>query len=98
MPIQELTKIVQLKGKAFSMKAIIYASKKRTKYALPNSYVKVDQRSNLVIINPKLFKRLGLKVRPISTFANHHLGMSVANGDFTELKSWVKFWVEVSWI
>ena len=80
------------------MKATISKSEKRTRYALPDSYIKVDQGSDLVIINPKLVKRLGLKVRPTSTLANHRLGMSVANGDSTELRSWVKFWVEVSGI
>ncbi len=78
------------------MKATIWKSEEGTKYALPDFYVKADQGSDLVIVNPKLVKRLGLMVRPTSTLANHHLGMSVANRDSTELKSWVKFWVEVS--
>lgn len=69
------------------MKSIIWKSKKKTKYALSDSYVKIDQGSILVIINPKLVKRLGLKIRPINTFANYCLGISVANGDSIELKS-----------
>ena len=97
-PKQELAEILQSKGEAFRMKATIWKSEKETKYALPDSHVKADQGSDLVIINPKLVKRLGLKVRPTSTLAPHRLGMSVANGDSTELKSWVKFWVEVSGI
>ncbi len=80
------------------MKAPIWKSDKETKYTLPNSHVKADQGSELVIINPKLVQQLGLKVRPTSTLAPHRLGMSVANGDSTELESWVKFWVEVSGI
>ena len=97
-PKQELAEILQSKGEAFRMKATIWKSDEGTRYALPDSHVKADQGSDLVIINPKLVKRLGLKVRPTSTLANHRLGMSVANGDSTELKSWVKFWVEVSGI
>lgn len=80
------------------MKATIWKSEEEIRYALSNSYIKVDQESNLVIINPKLVKRLGLRIRPTSTLANHGLGMSVANDYSTELKSWVKFWVEVSGI
>ncbi len=97
-PKQELAEIFQSKGEAFRMKATIWKSDKETKYALPDSYVKADQGSDLVIINPKLVKRLGLKIRPTSTLAPHCLGMLVANRDSTELKSWVKFWVEVSGI
>ena len=80
------------------MKATIWKLDKETKYALPDSHVKADQGSDLVIINPRLVKRLGIKVRPIRTLALHCLSMSVANGDSTELKSWVKFWVEISGI
>ena len=97
-PKQELAEILQSKEEAFRMKATVWKSDKETKYALPDSHVKADQGSDLVIINPKLVKRLGLKVRPTSTLAPHRLSMSVANGDSTELKSWVKFWVEVSGI
>ena len=78
------------------MKAIIWKLDKETKYALPDFHVKADQGSDLVIINPRLVKRLGLKIRPTSTLAPYRLNMSVANGDSTKLKSWVKFWVEVS--
>ena len=78
------------------MKTTIWKSEERTRFAFPDSYIKADQGSDLVIINPKLLKRLELKVRPTNTFANHRLDMSVGNGDSTELKSWVKFWVEVS--
>ena len=73
------------------MKATIWKSEERTRYALPNSHVKADQGSNLVIINPELVKRLGLKVRPTSTLANYRLSMLVVNGNSTKLKSWVKF-------
>lgn len=78
------------------MKATIWKSEEGTRYTLPDFHVKADQGSDLVIINPKLVRRLGLRVRPTSTLVNHRLGMSIANGDSTELKSWVKFWVEVS--
>ena len=47
--------------------------------------------SNLIIINPRLVKQLVHKIRPTSTLAPHRLGMLVANRDFIELKSWVKF-------
>lgn len=80
------------------MKATIWKSEEGTRYALSNSYVKVNQESDLVIINLKLVKRLGLRVKPTSTLANHHLGRSVTNSDSTELKSWVKFWIEVAGI
>ena len=86
-PKQELAKILQSKKKAFCIKATIWKSDKETKYALPDSHVKVDQGSYLVIINSRLVKRLGLKVRPTSTLAPYRLSISVANGDFTELKS-----------
>ena len=97
-PKQELAEILQLKGEVFRMKATIWKSKKKTKHALSDSHVKADEQSNLVISNPKLVKRLGLKVRPTGTLANQSLGISVANGDFKELKSWLKFGVEVSGI
>ena len=96
IPKEELAEILQSKEEAFCMKVTIWKSEEGTRYALPDSHVKADQGSDLVIINPKLVKRLGLKVRPTSTLANHRLGMSVTNGDSTELRSWVKFWVEVS--
>ena len=95
-PKQELTEILQSKGEAFRMKATIWKAGDETKFALPDSHVKADQGSDLVMINPKLVKKLGLKIRPTSTLVSHRLGMSVANGDSTELESWVKFWVEVS--
>ena len=80
------------------MKATIWKSKKEIRYALPDSHVKVDQGSNLVIINLKLVKRLGLKVRPMSIIVNHRRGLSVGNGNSTEMNSWVKFCVKVSGI
>ena len=80
------------------MKTTIRKFEKGIKHALPDSYVKADQGYDLVIINLKLVKRLRLKVRPTSILANHRLGMSVANGDSTVLKRWVKFWVEISGI
>ena len=80
----------------FRMKATIWKSDKETKYALSDFHVKANQGLDWVIINPRLVKRLGLKVKPISTLTPHCLCMSVANGDSTELKSWVKFCVEVS--
>ncbi len=97
-PKQEQAEILQLKSEAFHMKTTIWKSKEETKYALPDFNVKADQESDLVIINPKLVKRLGLKVRPTSTLANQRLSMSIANGDSTELKSWLKFEFEVSGI
>ncbi len=73
------------------MKTTIPKSDKETKYALPDSHVKADQGSELVIINlnikPKLVKRLGLQIKPISTLTLNRLNMSVANRDSTELKS-----------
>ena len=80
------------------MKTTIWKSDKETKYALPDSHNKADQGSDLVIINPKLVKQLGLKIRPTSTLAPHRLSRSVLNKDSTELKSWIKFWVQVSGI
>ena len=73
------------------MKTTIWKLDKETKYAFPNSHIKVDQGSDLVIINPRLVKRFRLKVRPISTLDPHRFSMLVANGDFTKLKSWFKF-------
>ena len=80
------------------MKATIWKSDKETKYALPDFHVKADPGSDLVIINPRLVKRLGLKVRPTSTLAPNCLSMLITNIDSTEFKSWFKFWVEVSGI
>ena len=69
------------------MKAIIWKSEEGTRYALPDSHVKADQESNLVIINFKRVKNLGLKIRLISTFTNHRLSMSIENRDSIELQS-----------
>ena len=74
---------------------IVKEDEEGTRYALLDCHVKANQGSNLIIINPKLVKRLRLKIKPTSTLANHHLGMFVTNGDSIELQSWVKFWVEV---
>lgn len=67
----------------------------KTKLALPDSNIKIEQGSNLVMINPKLIKKLALKTWSISTLVSYCLGMSVTNGDSIELESWVKFWVKV---
>ena len=88
---QELTKIFWLKKKTFCIKTTIWKTKKRTRYALLDSYVKADQGFNLVIINPKLVKRLRLKIKPINSFVNHCLDNSIANGNSIELKSWIRF-------
>lgn len=88
---QKLAEILQSKRKVFCIKAIIWKLEKETKYTLPESFIKKDQGFNLVIINARLNQRLGLKIRPTNTLALHHLGMSVANRDFQELKNWVKF-------
>lgn len=45
-----------------------------------------------------MVKKLRLKIRPTSTNVSHYLGIFVANGDFIELKSWIKFWVKISGI
>ena len=71
IPKQELAKTLQSKKEAFCMKATIWKSDKETKYALPDLHVKADQESDLVIINPKLVKKLGLKIRPTSTLVPH---------------------------
>lgn len=42
---------------------------KKIKYTFSDFYVKVDQGSDLVIININLVKRLGLKVKPTNIFA-----------------------------
>lgn len=44
------------------MKANIWKVGDETKFAFPDSYVKVNQGSDLVIINPKLVKKLGLQI------------------------------------
>lgn len=93
---QKLAEILQSKRKAFRMKATIQKSEKNTKYALPDSHVQADQGSDLVIIQLKAVKRLGLNVRPTSTFANHYFNMSDINRDFIKLKSWMIFSVKVS--
>ena len=77
------------------MKATIWKAGDETKFVLSDSNIKVNQGSDLVMINPKLVKKLRLKIKPISTLVSHCLGMFVANGDSTELEIWVKFWVEV---
>lgn len=41
-PKQELAEFFQSKGKAFCMKATIWKKGGKTKYALPDAYVKVD--------------------------------------------------------
>lgn len=41
--------------------------------------MKVDKGSDFVIINPKLVKRLELKVKLISILINYCFGMSIAN-------------------
>lgn len=69
------------------MKATICKLEKETKYFLANSFIKVDQGSDLVIINPKCIRKLGLKIRPKNTLALHYLGISIANKDCTKLKS-----------
>ena len=88
---QEMTEILQSKGEAFRMKATIWKDGEKTGCALLDSQVKADQGSDLVIINPKLVKKLKLKIHPTKELASHRLGMCVANGDSTELKSRVKF-------
>ena len=98
IPKQELAKILKSKGEAFHLKTTIWKSDKEIKYGLPDFHINVDQGSDLVIINSRLVKRLGLKVRPTSTLVPHRLCMLVTNRDSTKLKSWVKFWVEVSGI
>ena len=90
-PRQEMTEILQSKGEAFWMKATIWKDGEKTGCALLDSQVKADQGSDLVIINPKLVKKLKLKIHPTKELASHRLEMCVANGDFTKLKSWVKF-------
>lgn len=69
------------------MKATIYKSENIIKYTLPDSHIKANHRSDLIIINPKLVKRPKLKVGLTNNLANHCLKMSVGNGDFIELKS-----------
>lgn len=78
------------------MKATIWKIGDEIKFALSNSHINVDQGSDLVIINLKLVKKLRLKIRLTSILVSYYLGMSIANKDSTELKSWIKFWVEVS--
>ena len=77
------------------MKATIWKSEEGTRYALPDSHVKADQGSDLVIINLKLVKRLEVKIRSTSTLTNHCFGIFVTNKDSTKLQSWIKFWIEV---
>ena len=83
-PKKELAEILLSKREVFRMKTTILKSDKETKYTLPDSNVKADQGSDLVIINSRLVKRLGLKIRPTSTLAPHRLSISVANGDCTK--------------
>ena len=86
-PKQELNEILQSKEEEFSMKATIWKNRDETKFALLDSHVRADQGSNLVMINSKLVKKLGLKIRPTSIFVSHYFGIFVANGDSTELES-----------
>ena len=37
-----------------------------------------------------------LKAKLISNLANYRLAICIANGDSTELKSWIKSWIKVS--
>ena len=90
--------ILQSKGEIFRIKATIWKDGKKTDYTLLNFQVKADQRLVLVIINLKLVKRFKLKIYPTKELGSHGLGMCVANRDSTELKSWLKFWVEVAGI
>ena len=68
---------------------------KKTKYTLPDLHIKIDQRSNLIIITYKLVKRLAFEVKPTSIFSNYRL-IFVINRDSTKLKSKVKFCIKVS--
>ena len=86
-----MTEILQSKKKSFYIKASIWKDREKTSCPLPNSQIKVDQKLDQVIINPKLVKKLNLKINSIKKLANHCLGIYIANKDFTELKSWVKF-------
>lgn len=54
---------------------------------MPNSYIKVNQKFDLFIINSKLIKRLALSIKPTNTISNHRLDMSVAKSSFIELKN-----------
>lgn len=78
---KELVETFWSKKEAFCMKKTICKSEKGPKYALLNFYIKTDQRFNLVIINLKLVKKLGLKVRPINIFANYSFSIFIRNGD-----------------
>ena len=51
---QKLAEILQSKKEAFRMKTTIWILDKETKYTLPDSHVKADQGSDLVIINSRL--------------------------------------------
>lgn len=84
---QELAEIFPSKKEVFYMKAIIWKSKKKIRYAFSDFYIKTDQRSNLVIINLKLVKRLKHRVKPTNTITNYCLNMSIVNSESTKLKS-----------
>ena len=91
IPKEKLAKIFQSKGETFCMKSTIWKSEEETRYALSDSYFKANQGSDFVIINLKLVKILGFKIRPTNTLSYYRFGISIANGDSTELQSWVKF-------
>lgn len=91
MPELKLAKIFQLKRKTFCIKAIIQKFEEKIKYILSNSYIKINQESDLVIINLKLIKKLQIKIRSTNTFANYCFTMSIINGNSIKLKSQIKF-------
>lgn len=95
IPKEELAEIFQSTREVFHMKVTIWKSEKDIKYALPDSYFKVDQESDLFIIYSWLIKRLKLKVKPIKALVPNCLGMSDTNGHSIELKSWATLWIEV---
>lgn len=69
------------------MKTTIQKCEKDNKYDIPDFYIKANEGSDWIIINPKLVKRLELKVRPANILISHCFGILVDNGDSTELKS-----------
>lgn len=73
------------------MKITIQKFEKETKYVLPNFIIKIDQKSNFVIIISKIVKKLKFKIKLITIFANYFYTIFVINKNFIKLISQIKF-------
>ena len=97
-PRRDLHAVLDKEKVAYSMTAVVICPHAKTYKTLGPDRAKADQGSDIITINPSLVRELQMKERPLQQLGVNHLTMSVANGDFTPLRTWVMFNIRVAGI